>query len=145
MPTRKDKKSQLPRGAQKTRRAMPMKQKSPVYPELAEAAEVAAVAPVEPVKERKKPGRKPMTEAQKAEAKAAREAQKNAEIIAAATVYVQYMGSEAAVKDLVEAAKADFKASHKRTRIESLRLYVKPEDYTAYYVINDNFAGQVSM
>ena len=55
------------------------------------------------------------------------------------------MGSEAAVKDLVEAAKADFKASHKRTRIESLRLYVKPEDYTAYYVINDNFAGQVSM
>ena len=145
MPTRKDKKSQLPRGAQKTRRAVPMKKKSPVYPELAEAAEVAAVAPVEPVKERKKPGRKPMTEAQKAEAKAAREAQKNAEIIAAATVYVQYMGSEAAVKDLVEAAKADFKASHKRTRIESLRLYVKPEEYTAYYVINDSFAGQVSM
>jgi len=142
MPTRKDKKNQLPRGAQKTRRAVPMKKKSPVYPELAEAAEVAAVAPVEPVKERKKPGRKPMTEAQKAEAKAAREAKKNASMV---TAYVQFMGSEAAVNDLVEAAKADFKASHKRTKIESLRLYVKPEEYTAYYVINDSFAGQVSM
>ena len=142
MPTRKDKKNQLPRGAQKSRRAVPMKKKSPVYPELAEVAEVAAVAPVEPVKERKKPGRKPMTEAQKAEAKAAREAKKNAAMV---TAYVQFMGSEAAVNDLVEAAKADFKASHKRTKIESLRLYVKPEEFTAYYVINDSFAGQVNM
>ncbi len=146
MPKKKNKKSQLPRGAQKSRRAVPMKEKSPVYPELSEAVEVAeaaAVASVEPVKEHKKPGRKPMTEAQKAEAKAAREAKKIADV--KVTAFVQFMGSEAAVNDLVEAAKADFKASHKRTKIESLRLYVKPEDYTAYYVINDSFAGQVSM
>ncbi|MBR3561495.1 MAG: hypothetical protein IKN81_08220 [Oscillospiraceae bacterium] len=142
MPTRKEKNSQLPRGAKKTRRAVPMKKKSPVYPELAEVVEAASVVPVEPVKERKKPGRKPMTEEQKAEARAAREAKKS---VAMVTAYVQFMGSEAVVNDLVEAAKADFKASHKRTKVESLRLYIKPEEYTAYYVINDSFAGQVSM
>jgi hypothetical protein len=46
---------------------------------------------------------------------------------------------------LVEAAKADFKASHKRVLITALKLYLKPEDGVAYYVINENESGKIPM
>lgn len=29
--------------------------------------------------------------------------------------------------------------------IEDLQVYMKPEDFTAYYVINDSFAGKVPL
>ena len=93
-----------------------------------------------------KPGRKPMTEKEKADA-----AKKRAEVKAKAqnmkaVVYVQYQESEAEVEALVEAAKADFRTKRKRTPITELKLYVKPEERAAYYVINGNedFAGKIS-
>ena len=58
-------------------------------------------------------------------------------------VVVQYQGADIDVSALEEAAKADFKASHKRVRILSLRLYVKPEERAAYYVINDAYEGRL--
>lgn len=126
------------RGAQKGRRAMTELMKEGKLP-----VETAALV------ERKKPGRKPMTEEQKAEAKRAREeakaAEEAAELTAKAMVYVQYAGAEAEVRSLAEAAKADFKQAHKRTKITSLRLYIKPEDYAAYYVVNETFAGKVDL
>ena len=45
---------------------------------------------------------------------------------------------------LVEVAKADFKQTKKRTPITDLKLYVKPEEHTAYYVINEKFNGSVA-
>lgn len=132
------------RGAQKGRRAMTELMKEGKLP-VETAALVETAAPVE----RKKPGRKPMTEEQKAEAKRAREeakaAEEAAELTAKAMVYVQYAGVEAEVNALTEAAKADFKKAHKRTKITSLRLYIKPEDYAAYYVVNETFAGKVDL
>jgi hypothetical protein len=50
-------------------------------------------------------------------------------------VYVQWGENEADCATLIERAKADFRASNKGG-IHSVRLYVKPEDGTAYYVIN---------
>ena len=58
-------------------------------------------------------------------------------------VYVQYQGDEEKVEDLVAAARAAFKAEHLRTRITDLRLYIKPEERAAYYVVNEKFAGRV--
>lgn len=135
------------RGAQKGRRAMTELMKEGKLPEeelkaAKEPAKVAALKAETPV-ERKKPGRKPMTEEQKAEAKRLRDEAKAQNV--KATVYVQYAGVEAEVNALTEAAKADFKESHKRTKITSLRLYIKPEDYAAYYVVNENFAGKVDL
>ena len=46
---------------------------------------------------------------------------------------------------LVEAAKAQFKAAHKRTPITSLKLYLKPEENAAYYVINEKDTGKVDI
>lgn len=42
------------------------------------------------------------------------------------------------------AAKADFHKEKKRTRVTALKLYVKPEEHLAYYVINRNCEGKIS-
>ena len=58
-------------------------------------------------------------------------------------VFVQYLGREADVDALVEAAKAAFRRENKRTLITDLKLYVKPEENAAYYVINETFSGKL--
>lgn len=95
--------------------------------------------------ERKRPGRKPMTEEQKAEARKQREALKAAAANAKTTVYIQYKGMEDGVDDIIEAARADYRATHKRKPINSIKIYVKPEEYTAYYVVNDSYFGKINM
>lgn len=50
-------------------------------------------------------------------------------------IYVQWGENEADCADLIERAKADFRFSNKGG-IHSIKLYVKPEDRMAYYVIN---------
>ncbi len=59
-------------------------------------------------------------------------------------VYVQYQGAEEKVADLVAAAKAAFTAEHARTKVADLKLYIKPEERAAYYVVNEKFAGRVN-
>ena len=66
------------------------------------------------------------------------------DIPAALGLYVQYQGVGADMSVIAEAAKAEFKAANKRGRIASLKIYLKPEEHTAYYVINDDFQGQVA-
>lgn len=60
-----------------------------------------------------------------------------------AVVYVQYQGNEERVEDLLAAAKDAFRAEHPRTKVTDLRLYIKPEERAAYYVVNEKFAGRV--
>ena len=61
----------------------------------------------------------------------------------ALAVFVQYQDTEIEIDDLVERAKSAFREEHKRTPIKELRLYVKPEERAAYYVINDKADGKV--
>ena len=89
-------------------------------------------------------GRKPMTPEEKAAA-----AKERAEVKAKAdslkpTLIVQFQGSEVDLDTLVEAAKAEFRKEKKRTPITDLKLYVKPEERMAYYVINEKQNGSVS-
>ena len=58
-------------------------------------------------------------------------------------IYVQYEGAEALIDDLIEAATADFRKEKKRAQIITFKLYVKPEERAAYYVINDTYDGKV--
>ena len=60
-------------------------------------------------------------------------------------IVLQYQGAEAGVETLIDAAKEQFKAAHKRTPITSLKLYLKPEESAAYYVINEKDTGKVDM
>lgn len=61
-------------------------------------------------------------------------------------VFIQYQGREAVVADAIEKAKAEFVADgHRVSSIKSLQVYLKPEEYAAYYVINQKFAGRVDL
>ncbi len=93
---------------------------------------------------KKRGGRKPMTAEEKAAAAKARAESKAKADSLKPTVVVQFQGAEVDMDTLVEAAKADFRQAKKRTPITDLKLYVKPEERTAYYVVNEKFNGSVS-
>lgn len=96
------------------------------------------------LKEKKRPGRKPMTPEEKAAAAAERAAEKAKADNLKPEIFVEYQGIQTDMSVLLEAAKADFHAEKKRTRITDLKLYVKPEEHIAYYVVNEKYKGNVS-
>ena len=61
-------------------------------------------------------------------------------------VIVQYQGNEAEQAEIIEKIKAQFVSEgHRAGNIKSLKVYIKPEDGAAYYVINDKNAGKVNL
>ena len=106
-------------------------------------AKAAAAGAGEQEPKKRRGGRKPFTAAQKAAAAKAREEamQKAANLIP--EVHVQYQDSDADMQTLIAAAREDFRTVKKRMRITDMKLYVKPEERTAYYVINGEFNGKV--
>lgn len=93
---------------------------------------------------KRRTGRKPMTPEARAAAAEARAAEKAKADNLRPELIMQYQGDEFDIDKLVEAAKADFHASKKRTLITGLKVYVKPEDRMVYYVINEKFEGKIS-
>ena len=58
-------------------------------------------------------------------------------------LYVQFAGLEFSYDELLEKVKADYIAQSGKKTISSTKLYLKPEDMTVYYVINEKFMGHV--
>ena len=106
-------------------------------------AEAAAVVGEEATKS--KGGRKPMTPEEKEAAAKVRALEKEKAQNMRPEIFVQYQGDETSMDALVEAVKANFHAEKKRTLITSLKMYVKPEEHTAYYVINETFEGKIPL
>lgn len=98
--------------------------------------------PVDP-EAKKRPGRKPMTAAEKEAAAKARAEEKAKAKNLKPEIVVQFQGTETDMTALVEAAKADFHKTKKRTLVTDMKLYVKPEERMAYYVINGDYTGSV--
>lgn len=126
-----------------TEKQAPVKVEKETAPKKAVKAEKGEKK--EAAAEAKKRGPKPKTEEQKAE-----DAKKRAELKKAAAnmvpeMFLQYQGGEVKLDALVEKAKEDFKSAHKRTPIVSLKMYLKPEDNAAYYVVNETSAGKVDL
>lgn len=108
--------------------------------EEAKAAVAKEAEKKEAVKETAKPAKekKPGRAAKKAAAKEKEELKPE--------VFVQYQGNEAIIADVVEKAKGEFVAAgHRISSIKSLQVYLKPEEFAAYYVINQKFAGRVDL
>lgn len=101
--------------------------------------------PAAEVQEKKRPGRKPQTLEEKEAAAKLRAAEKEKAENLKPELILQYQGAETDLSSLVEAAKAEFRSAHKRTLVTGLKLYIKPEDQTAYYVVNETFEGKISM
>ena len=53
-------------------------------------------------------------------------------------VFVQWLGKEIYAKDVVDSIK---KMGKKESELEDLRVYIKPEDNGAHYVINGDITG----
>ena len=92
---------------------------------------------------KKRGGRKPMTAEEKAAAAKARAVAKAKADSLKPVFVVQFQGSDVDLSELAEAAKADFRKEKKRTPITDLKLYVKPEERTAYYVVNEKHTGSI--
>ena len=50
-------------------------------------------------------------------------------------VYVEFGTNQYNITDVVERAKADYRLTHK-VGVQSCKIYVKPEEEAAYYVVN---------
>lgn len=94
---------------------------------LAPAKKEAAKKPAEKKTAAKKPGRKPA--AKKADLKA--------------SVCVQFSGKSYTQDELIKMARDVWKYDLKQKvgELESIELYVKPEENVVYYVMNKDFAG----
>ena len=59
---------------------------------------------------------------------------------------LQVYGKDVDVAYLSERAKEAYvEAGHKAAEIRDVRLYLKHEDMACYYVINETFAGRISL
>ncbi|HIS30569.1 MAG TPA: hypothetical protein IAB44_03325 [Candidatus Limivivens intestinipullorum] len=63
------------------------------------------------------------------------------------TVYLQYMGKEINQNDIIEEVKKIWteQLGKKASEMKTLAVYLKPEENTAYYVINDEVRGSVQI
>jgi len=118
--------------------------------EVKEADKTEVKAEAEEVKPVKKVGRPKKTAAQEAPkaAKKAKEAKNEAAKAEAAgvNVVVEFNGTQRKVDEIVDKIKNEWVAAgHRLSSIKSLDVYIKPEDYTAYYVINGKVTGKVWM
>lgn len=61
-------------------------------------------------------------------------------------VVLQYRGYEVDMDAVTERVKAHYYSKgYKKGSITNLQIYMKPEDFTAYYVINDGVVGKVNL
>ena len=120
------------------------KKKTGRKPMTATEKEAVSVAEVSTSEVKKKTGRKPMTAAEKEAAAKVRAQEKAKAENLKPEFIVQYQGTDVDLATLAEAVKADFRQTKKRTLITEMKLYVKPEEHTVYYVINGGFKGSIA-
>lgn len=58
-------------------------------------------------------------------------------------LYVEMSGEQYNITDIIDRAKADYRTTHK-VGVQSCKVYVKPEEGAAYYVIN-KFSGKLEL
>jgi hypothetical protein len=106
----------------------------------AKVEETAAAPVVEQKPEKKRPGRKPGSKNKTT--KEDKIAKKEADT----EVFIQFGAGEASVQAAIEKIRAEYVAQgHRASAIKSLRVYLKPEENAAYYVINEKAPGKVDL
>ena len=132
------------KAAEKTTAAEKEAVKEAVKEVAKEVVKETAAAEEAPAKAEEKPAAKAAkttrTTAKKAPAKAAK---KEAE----QEMILQFGGREIKEKDLYERIQQIWIEGYgkKAEELKSLKVYVKPEEFTAYYVINDDVTGSIDL
>lgn len=120
-----------------------------VKTETVKTEAVKAEAEVKPAQPKKR-GRKPASEKAAAE-KTAKPAAKKAPAKRASKpaekkiiTKIQFGANEYDTEDIAAACKADYKAKT-NGHVRSLTVYIKPEEATAYYVVNNKYSDKVEL
>lgn len=100
--------------------------KTAVEPKASAQALTTAKKPVEKMETAKKEA-EPNPEAKKAEAKKADPK---------TSVVIEFGGNQIKADDILAAAKKSFTKANKGVEIETMEIYVKPQEGVAYYVVN---------
>ena len=114
--------------------------------DVAEAAAKKAEVVEEKAKEVAKATTKAVVEKAEPVVKKAATKAKEEKQPAKTEIIVQYQQNAANLGELEDKVKKQFVAEgHRAGCIKTLNIYVKPEEYKAYYVINDKFFGSVDL
>ena len=102
-----------------------------------------------PSEAKKAPAAKTAAEKKAAAPKKAAPAKKEAEPKAVpekkevkSSVVIEYAGRQIVARDVLEAAKKAYESMNKGAAIETIEIYVKPEEGAAYYVVNGEGSDQ---
>lgn len=128
------------KAAEKTTAAEKEAVKEAVKEVAKEVVKETAAAEEAPAKAEEKPAAAKKPAEKKAPAKAAK---KEAE----QEMILQFGGREIKEKDLYERIQQIWIEGYgkKAEELKSLKVYVKPEEFTAYYVINDDVTGSIDL
>jgi len=126
---------------------------APVEAAVETKAEVEAevkgeAAPAEAEKKTARKGAvKKATETVKSAAEKVAKATKKAIEPTTSAVFVQYMGKEIVCKDVVAAVKEIWtkEMGNKESDLKDIKVYIKPEDNGAYYVLNGDITGFIAL
>ncbi len=118
--------------------------------EAAAETKAEVIAEAAPAETEKKSARKAVqkaTETVKTAAEKVAKATKKAIEPATSSVYVQYMGKEIVCKDVLAAIKNIWTKDmgNKESDLKDIKVYIKPEDNGAYYVLNGDITGFISL
>lgn len=62
------------------------------------------------------------------------------------TFYLQFDGKEASIESISAAVREDYNLVKKgEDAPEDVKIYLKPVDLKAYYVINNDYAGEIQL
>ncbi len=62
------------------------------------------------------------------------------------SIYLQFAGKEVSVDTVEAAIKENYESEKKEDDpATDIKIYLKPEDNKAYYVINNDYAGEVDL
>ncbi|MBR4622163.1 MAG: hypothetical protein IKO44_01355 [Ruminococcus sp.] len=119
---------------------------------VAETVKADATAAKETVKKAAKAGTKAVKKTGAAAAKKTTTAAKKtvkkvadkAEAVKKEVVFVEFNDKQLDVEAIVASVKADFKANNKGV-VRNVKVYIKPEDNAAYYVVNGKVDGKVDL
>lgn len=72
---------------------------------------------------------------------------KNDKVELKANIYLQYMGKEFSTSDVMKKVKDIWvkELGKKPEELRSVNVYLKPEEFAAYYVINDEVNGKIDL
>lgn len=72
--------------------------------------------------------------------------EKNTKKVVTKTIYLQYAGKEVGLDEVESSVKDNYNLTKKgKDKPKDIKIYLKPEDNKVYYVINNDYAGEVDL